>query len=90
MSEMVRVFETPSGSYSEVPFLGWISRCEPTDYGWCGVMPDGVTLQVRAREPNLPKPELPKHHILANEGGRITGAYLIKRRRRRNAGGSRR
>jgi hypothetical protein len=31
----------------DVPILGVIRNCEPTDFGWRGLMPDGSVLEVR-------------------------------------------
>jgi hypothetical protein len=82
MTDTIKL-EWPSGeAWFEAPLLGTISECSPTDYGWCGVMPDGSVIEMRGR---LRKPDLPRHHILAVEGGQVTGAYLIKRKRGKRA-----
>jgi hypothetical protein len=79
MTETIKHNWSDGETWFEAPLLGMISGCEPTDYGWCGVMPDGGIIEMRGR---LGKPSIPAHHILAVAHGRVTGAYLIKRKRR--------
>jgi hypothetical protein len=32
----------------DVPILGTIRECEPTDYGWRGIMPNGSVMETRS------------------------------------------
>ena len=51
--DTMEVFKCPDGGGPRfvVPLLGTIRNCEPTDFGWRGVMPDGVTVEVRPQRP---------------------------------------
>jgi hypothetical protein len=64
----------------DIPILGTIRDCAPTDYGWTGIMPDGGALEVRSAHPGVA--QIPDHHLRWVADGELVGAYLIERRRR--------
>jgi hypothetical protein len=68
----------------DVPILGTIRACERTDYGWCGILPDGGVLEVKSAHPGV-HAEIPEHHLRWISNGECIGAYLIERRRRQRA-----
>jgi hypothetical protein len=78
MTETIKLEWFDRETRLEAPLLGTITQCRPTDYGWCGLMPDGGIIEMRGR---FGKPSIPAHHILAVAHGRVTGAYLIRRKR---------
>jgi hypothetical protein len=81
MTEMLDIKWDDGEVWFQTPILGEISGCEPTDYGWCGVMPDGSVLQMRAERPACcSKPNIPQHHILVTRNGELGGAYLAPER----------
>jgi hypothetical protein len=68
----------------DVPILGVIRNCEPTDFGWRGLMPDGSVLEVRSAHPGV-HAEIPDDHLRWFSNSELVGAYLIERRRRKRA-----
>jgi hypothetical protein len=37
----------------DAPILGTIRDCEPTDFGWRGLMPNGSVLEMRSAHPGV-------------------------------------
>jgi hypothetical protein len=68
----------------DIPILGTIRDCAPTDYGWTGIMPDGSVLAARSAHPGV-HAQIPDHHLRWRRDGELIGAYLIERRRRKRA-----
>ena len=78
---MVEIFNWPDGGGPrfETPCLGTIRNCEPTDFGWRGIMPDGRVAEFRSQSPGE-RAMMPDHHILSRrDDGEVIGAYLIER-----------
>jgi hypothetical protein len=68
----------------DTPILGTIRKCEPTEYGWCGILPNDSVLEVRSAHPGV-HAQIPEHHLRWVSNGELMGAYLIERRRRQRA-----
>jgi hypothetical protein len=64
----------------DVPILGTIRECEPTDFGWRGIMPNGSVMETRSAHPGV-RAQIPEHHLRWISHGKCIGAYLIERRR---------
>jgi hypothetical protein len=77
MTEMLEIKWDDGEVWLEPP-LGEIAGCEPTDYGWCGVMPDGSVIQMRAERPACLSRISPEHHILMTRNGEVVGARQHK------------
>jgi hypothetical protein len=62
---MVRLNDWSDGSPGDVvPCLGIIRDCQVTDFGWRGIAPDGLTVNVRPFSPGS-RAEIPEHHLVA-------------------------
>jgi hypothetical protein len=70
----------------DVPILGTICDCEPTEFGWRGIMPNDSVLEVRSDHPGV-HAQIPEHHLRWFSNSELMGAYLIERRRRKRARG---
>jgi hypothetical protein len=58
----------------DIPILGTIRDCEPTDFGWRGIMPDDSVLEVRSAHPGV-QARIPDHHLRwRSRDGPLVGA----------------
>jgi hypothetical protein len=76
-----------TAAFGDLPVVGVLRQCAPTDFGWSGVDESGVVLEVRswhqARGRTTAPATIPDgNRIVKFENGRAVGVLVLKRKRR--------